>query len=67
MRRYKDMGLLDFNDDEILAERRLPAYGRRVRDVDNFEELQNLGHYENSTDFSDSPFADRQPKHEDGQ
>lgn len=29
-----------------------------VRD-ENFEDLQLLGHKENSEDFSDSPFADR--------
>jgi hypothetical protein len=34
-----------------------PARGFQVNE--NFEDLQNLGHKENSQDFSDSPFADR--------
>lgn len=51
------MGLLDD------VPKQMPSTGRRtykgfVRD-DHFEELQNLGHKENSKDFSDSPFADR--------
>lgn len=55
--------LLDFDDDEILAGRRLPKnnYDAAV-DRDNFEELQNFGHKRNSADFSDSPFADRRPR-----
>lgn len=54
------MGLLDFNDDEILAGRKLPNNDHnRRKSYDNFEELQNLGHKQNSEDFSDSPFADR--------
>lgn len=57
------MSLLDFDDKEILKSKGImPAdkpYYQRRREEDNFAELQNLGHKENSADFADSPFADR--------
>jgi hypothetical protein len=65
------MGLLDFDDDEIMKGRKLPTRGRwrnsehEFEPDRNFSELQNLGHKENSADFEDSPFADRQPKQEE--
>lgn len=53
------MGLLD---DPIMP-KVLPTHGRYrkggYRADENFEELQNLGHEENSPDFGDSMFADR--------
>lgn len=56
------MGLLDFDDDKILAGRRLPTdrpkWERRKLE-NNFEDLQLLGHAEQSQDFEDSPHADR--------
>lgn len=63
------MGLLDFDDNEILKGRKMPT-DRHWRDrrraeselEENFSDLQNLGHEENSKDFSDSPFADRKPE-----
>lgn len=54
------MGLLD---DDVRPP--LPSKGKwrenaRAFEPDaNFGELQNLGHHEQSKDFSDSPFADR--------
>lgn len=55
------MGLLDFDDKEILkgivpADR--PAWERR-KFQNNFEDLQQLDRNENSADFADSRFADR--------
>jgi hypothetical protein len=61
------MGLLDFDDDKILAERSVPTdrpYRERRRFEDNFEDLQRMGRErEQSADFEDSPFADRQKLH----
>lgn len=63
------MGLLDFDDEEILRSR--PVFKRRTREEvrreedhldENFGALQTLGHEENSADFSDSMFADRRKK-----
>lgn len=60
------MGLLDFDDEKILKSRTMPAYVPKWRlhkkDAEleeNFNALQNLGHSEQSADFSDSAFADR--------
>lgn len=65
------MGLLDFDDEKILKSRTMPAYVPKWRlhkkDAEleeNFHALQNLGHSEQSADFSDSAFADRQCIHE---
>lgn len=63
------MGLLDFDDKEIMKGRNLPT-DRNWRDrrraenelEENFAALQNLGRKENSENFSDSPFADRTPE-----
>lgn len=59
------MGLLDFDNEKVLAQRRVPARGRYYRDgfkpEDNFTELQLLDTKVQSEDFSDSPFADRRP------
>ena len=62
------MGLLDFDDKEILKKRGImpanrPKWQRRKME-DNFEELQPIGHGRNSMDFEDSPFADRQKLYE---
>lgn len=59
------MGLLDFDDKAALkgimpSDR--PRWERRKKErelEENFGELQNLGHAENSADFADSAFADR--------
>lgn len=64
------MGLLDFDDQEILSKQGLvprdkPWYERRRKEdefEDNFAKLQNAGHIENSADFADSAFADRKPE-----
>ena len=60
------MGLLDFDDEKILRESGIRKSGRQpsrrdavLDDEERFAALQNLGHEENSKDFSDSPFADR--------
>ncbi len=60
------MGLLDFDDEEIMKGF-VPAIAQkksRKKDFDpdeNFGDLQKIGHEPNSEDFSDSPFADRKP------
>lgn len=59
-----DMGILDFDDNEILrksgiTKRRAKHHDHASESEDNFEVLQNLGHAPNSEDFADSPFADR--------
>lgn len=59
------MGLLDFDDNEIMKGRRMPRdrFWRERRKLENnFEELQLLGSKKQSQDFEDSKFADRQPK-----
>lgn len=69
------MGLLDFDDREILKNAGImkaddSKYRRRRAEVEmenNFTELQNLGHHEQSADFSDSPHADRIPLKEEEQ
>ena len=60
------MGLLDYDDWEILKQAGILKGGRKPmrsnairEDEQRFADLQNLGHKENSADFSDSPFADR--------
>lgn len=63
------MGLLD----DVPMPKRLPTTGRyrtnsREFEIEeNFKDLQNLGHTEQSADFSDSAFADRQPIKEEEQ
>lgn len=59
------MGLLDFDDNEILKGRTMPTdrhWRDRRRAENNFEDLQLLGSKEQSQDFEDSAFADRQPR-----
>lgn len=57
------MGLLDDDVRPMMPARgkwRGPARGFETNE--NFAELQNLGHKEQSKDFSDSPHADRRPE-----
>ncbi len=62
------MGILDFDNDEILAQHGIiPAkknmhFKRDSQLEENFEALQDMGRKENSKDFSDSPHADRAPE-----
>ena len=59
------MGLLDFDDEKIMAGRNLPTdrnWRDRRRFENNFEDLQLMGTKKQSLDFADSPFADRQFK-----
>lgn len=59
------MGLLDFDDEEIMRKSGIRRAPRRSVDThteeENFLALQNHGLTINSEDFSDSPFADRRP------
>lgn len=60
------MGLLDFDDDKILAGRKLPTdrnWRERRKAENNFEDLQLLGREKQSEDFESSPFADRQKEY----
>ncbi len=67
------MGLLDFDDKEIMRgfvpaiKSPKPRKRPDFEPDENFGALQQMGTHEQSADFADSPFADRRPVTEEEQ